>query len=66
MKQSIRLIPRKRLPPINAIVDDRTVIFSAGAELHTFVADTLNICNALSKGRMLTKRWLVNLLSISK
>jgi len=51
---------------LDPIVDDRPVIFTAGAGLRKFEADSFNTWIALSKARMLTKRWLVNLFSISK
>jgi len=42
------------------------IIFTASAGFRTFAANPFNIWIALSKPRMLTKRWLAYLLSISK
>jgi len=42
------------------------IIFTADPGLRTFAANPFNTWIALSKARMLTKRWLANLLSISK
>jgi len=41
------------------------IIFTAGAGLRTFATNPFNTWIALSKDRMLTKRWLANMLSIS-
>jgi len=42
------------------------IVFTAGEGLRTFAANPFNTWIALSKPRKLTKRWLANLLSISK
>ena len=60
-------LEQTRAHPIIASQTHRTrIIFTAGAGLRMFVANPFNIWIALSKARMLTKRLLANLLSISK
>jgi len=42
------------------------IIFTAGAGLRTFADNPFNTRIAVSKARMLIKRWLARLFSISK
>jgi len=44
----------------------KQIIFTDGAGLRMFVANPFNTWIALSKARMLTKRWLASLLLIPK